>query len=234
MIICFQVNLSHNKFSTLTRHTFPSNIYVPYNLQKIDLSYNIMSYLPVDLKYGTAKLKELNLSHNQLNGLNAHVLANLTQLDVLDMSYNDLSDEKRFLRFRVSENLTELDLSGNNLNYLPVDKLGSRLRKLKLEGNYLEAIEENIQEKILNNGLEPDYLGNPINCDCHVRPLRRFADQFGQVPEFLKSIVCSSPTSTEGQLLIDVEETLLICQNEVEAGKQLEINPDIKYRKVLS
>lgn len=226
------MNLSNNKFSTLTRQTFPSNIYVPYNLQKIDLSYNIMSYLPVDLKYGTGKLKHLNLSHNAINGLNQHVLANLTQLDVLDLSYNDLRDDKRFLKFRISENLTELYLNNNDLHYLPVDKLGAALKKLHLRENNLDAIDEMILKKILSGEMEADLQENPIHCDCHLRPLRQFVDQFPKAPEFMESILCSSPSSLEGQLLIHVDEALLICPAE-DGVKELAINPDIKYRKVL-
>lgn len=227
--------MSHNRFSTLTRQTFPSNIYVPYDLQKVDLSYNIMSYLPVDLKYGTGRLKFLNLSHNQINGLNQHVLANLTKLEVLDLSHNDLNDEKRSFRFRVSENLTELHLNNNNLHYLPVDKLGAGLRRLHLEENSFETIDEQILAKIMNEGLETDFRENPIHCDCGLQPLRQFIEQLPKAPEFMKSIICNSPSTIEGQLLIDVDEAILICPY-VATGETVEkglaINPDVKYRKV--
>ena len=229
------MNLSRNKFSTLTRQTFPSNIYVPYDLQKIDLSYNIMSYLPVDLKYGTGRLRFLNLSHNQINGLNQHVLANLTKLEVLDMSHNDLKDERKFLKFRVSENLTEFFLNNNNLYYLPVEKLGANLKALHLEENNFETIEPQVLKKMLNEGLQVDYRSNPIHCDCHLRPLRQFAEQFPKVPAHLESIHCSSPSTIEGQQLIAVDEALLICpeaEQAEEEEKGLAINPDIKYRKV--
>lgn len=201
-----------------------------------------MSYLPTDLKYGTGKLKFLNLSHNQINGLNKHVLANLTRLEVLDLSHNDLNDEKGILKFRISDNLTELYLNNNNLHYLPVDKLGGHLSKLHLAENNIQEIEDKILTKIINDAMETDYNNNPVHCDCRLHPLKRFAEQFPKAPEFMKSIVCSSPSLVEGQRLVDVDEALLICPMDDEevmvegekptAAKGLTINPDIKYRKV--
>lgn len=67
--ICFQVDLSHNKFSFLSRHTFPSNKYIPYKLKEIDLSYNLMPVLTMDITVGTSKVEKLNLSHNAISDI---------------------------------------------------------------------------------------------------------------------------------------------------------------------
>lgn len=62
-----QVNLSHNKISFLTRHTFPSSPWVPYKLREVDLSYNVMPVLTYDVTVGTGRVEVLSVSHNILN-----------------------------------------------------------------------------------------------------------------------------------------------------------------------
>ena len=62
-----QVNLSHNKISFVTRHTFPSSPWVPYKLREVDLSYNVMPVLTYDITVGTDRVELLNISHNILN-----------------------------------------------------------------------------------------------------------------------------------------------------------------------
>lgn len=225
-----QVNLSHNKFSTINRYTFPSNPYVPYRLEKIDLSYNLMSYIPVDLKFGTSKLKALNLSHNSISGLNQYVIGNLTMLTVLDLSHNDLNDDKK--QFNIPENLTEFYFTNNHLQYLPVSKLGSKLERLDVSDNSFEEISEKVIENVLKNKLQVNYANNPINCDCHVRPLKNFIEQFPRPPQHLNSIKCYTPSLIADERLVDVDEALLICPNGAPKGKEIEPIPDIKFRKV--
>jgi len=63
----FQVNVSYNKISFVTRKTFPSSPYIPYRLHTVDLSHNMMPVLTYDLTYGTGKMETLNVSHNIIN-----------------------------------------------------------------------------------------------------------------------------------------------------------------------
>lgn len=65
----FQVNLSHNKISFITRKTFPSDPYIPYKLKDVDLSYNAMPIITFDLTVGTKKLEKLNLSNNAISDI---------------------------------------------------------------------------------------------------------------------------------------------------------------------
>lgn len=62
--LLFQLNLSHNRISFITRKTFPSNPYFPYKLREVDLSYNSMPVVTFDLVFGTSRVEKLNLSHN--------------------------------------------------------------------------------------------------------------------------------------------------------------------------
>lgn len=63
------MNLSHNKISFINRKTFPSNPWIPYKLNEIDLSYNSMPLITYDLVYGSSKLEKLNLSHNTIGNI---------------------------------------------------------------------------------------------------------------------------------------------------------------------
>lgn len=73
----FQLNLSHNRISFITRKTFPSNPYFPYKLKEVDLSYNSMPVVTFDLVFGTSKLEKLNLSHNVIGDIRKGKFANL-------------------------------------------------------------------------------------------------------------------------------------------------------------
>lgn len=61
-----QINLSHNKFSFITKKMFPSNPWVPYHLREIDLSFNELPILSYDLAFGTHNVIKMNISHNQI------------------------------------------------------------------------------------------------------------------------------------------------------------------------
>lgn len=63
---CFQVDLSRNKISFLSRKMFPSNPWIPYKLREVDLSYNSMPLITFDLVHGGSKFEKLNLSHNAI------------------------------------------------------------------------------------------------------------------------------------------------------------------------
>lgn len=189
-----------------------------------------MSYIPVDLKYGTGKLRELNMSHNQINGINQYVLSNLTMLKVLDLSYNDLNDDKKL--FSIPENLTELYFTNNKLQYLPVAKLGVELKKLEINDNDFQDIPDKVIENVVRHQLQINYAGNQLNCDCHVRPLKKFIDQHPKPPVHLKSIRCFTPSLIADEYLYDIDEALLICPNGSKYANEIHSIPDIKFRKI--
>jgi len=58
--------VSHNKISFITRKTFPSDPYIPYRLKDIDLSFNSMPVVTIELIVGTKKIEKLNLSSNSI------------------------------------------------------------------------------------------------------------------------------------------------------------------------
>ncbi|XP_078683648.1 uncharacterized protein LOC144917446 isoform X1 [Branchiostoma floridae x Branchiostoma belcheri] len=82
-------------------------------LDKISLSHNNISTLPIDVFACTSTLSFLYLSHNELTEVPPGLFTGMKQLYSLDLSYNRLSrlQPKSFDGF---EKMTFLDMGGNN------------------------------------------------------------------------------------------------------------------------
>ncbi|KDR19221.1 protein artichoke isoform X2 [Zootermopsis nevadensis] len=223
-----RVNLSHNKISFVTRQTFPSSPWVPYRLREVDLSYNAMPVLTYDITVGTRRMEVLNVSHNILNEIRHNVLGNLTSVRVLDLSHNELTAVTRLPR-----NLTNLYAQHNLLTVLPLTELLSlkpQLRVVDVRANRLQHFHHELMP-LVENGTHVLYSGNPLSCDCEVRPLRQWlASQVAPDPEW-GALQCSAPQFLEGKPLVMVPEDRMTCDAGRD-GPRFEINPDVKFRDV--
>lgn len=156
-----EINLSNNKISFITRKMFPSNIYVPYRLEKVDLSHNLIPVLTFDITFGTRKLKHLNLSHNAINDIRKFSLGNITALEVLDLSSNNLKDlDSTDNPFKLPTNLTHLYLQNNQIYNLAFEEITSlkNLREVHLENNLLTYLNKSLIDSI-KNGVSVFYKG---------------------------------------------------------------------------
>ena len=61
-----QVNLSHNQVGFVAPKTFPHHRYIPYRLEEVDLSHNVIPVLTVDLGLGMQRIKRLSLASNAI------------------------------------------------------------------------------------------------------------------------------------------------------------------------
>ncbi|KAJ8679374.1 hypothetical protein QAD02_015161 [Eretmocerus hayati] len=229
-----KLNLSHNKIAFVTRKTLPNDPWIPYKIREIDFSYNSIGVLNFDFTLGTKKVTHMNLSHNFISEMRRYVLGNMTSLQTLDLSYNDISDVSDKHVFLPPSNLTNLILSHNRFNHLPWDKLIplQNLRLIDVEHNDFSDFDDGIM-KILNNGTQLKFAGNPLHCDCYVRPLRRWLDTFTEIPEYWSSVECTSPSYVADMPLPDVSEVLMSCSDkELLADPKYDISPDVKYRNL--
>ncbi|XP_048523505.1 protein artichoke [Dendroctonus ponderosae] len=235
-----RLNLSHNRITFITRKMFPSNPYIPYKLKQIDLSYNFIPVITYDLTFGTSKLEKLNMSHNAIADVRKGVIGNLTSAKLLDLSYNklhDLTSDPDF--FRLPPNISSLLLAGNELTELPWPHLKnvSHLKLVDLKDNLLDQIAQNASDLIMS-GTEIAYEGNPVHCDCFLRPLlRHFTGQLQLSPTYEK-ITCASPPHLEGKQLYTLPEELLICPANVNTTRLLDkldgdfsVLPDLRFRE---
>lgn len=248
--------MSHNKFSFITKKTFPSNQWVPYRLQEIDLSYNELPILSYDLAFGTHKVIKMNISHNQITEVRrskqiilnfpflcylslisiSDVIANWTRLEVLDLSYNELTDLlSGETELTVPENVTKLYLAGNHLLEFPVKILSniSILKEIDLRNNQIKNFDKNLLTNV-RNGMNLLIQGNPVECDCRVRPLKHYLDMLLDTPENFVDIVCRKPSILSEKRLIDVSDDNLNCiyQNGTSNEKSFEVFPDLTFRDI--
>ncbi|EZA50723.1 Chaoptin [Ooceraea biroi] len=229
-----RLNLSHNKISFITRKTLPNDPWIPYRLKEVDLSYNTMPVVTFDLIAGSKKLEYLNLSHNNINEIRRYVIGNLTALQTLDLSYNDISEVSGRDVFLPPLNLSNLYLSNNHLSHVPLNKILPlpNLKVLDLEENEIGVFDEKFM-KIIQNGTVLRYSGNPMHCDCHVRPLKRWLKTQTQLPMEWSNVLCQSPHYLANKPISEVTEDLMGCnERDIQEEPELDITPDVKYRSI--
>ncbi|XP_039433042.1 chaoptin-like [Culex pipiens pallens] len=227
-----EIDLSYNRFSFITKKTFPSNQWIPYRLRKINLSHNSMAIVTHDLKFGTKTVTDLDLSHNNIKDIRKGVLGNLTSLMRLDMSHNELVKLESDV-FNMQENFSELILHNNriwNASYESLVKL-SNFTLLDLRGNEIGKFDTGLVTKMRASNLSVLFEGNPLNCDCYTRPLYNYLRTQSALPEQYENIRCAEPAVSSGMPLYNVSDELLTC---VPAPQQeiYQLLPDIRFREV--
>lgn len=77
------------------------------------------------------------------------------------------------------------------------------------------------------------FLGNPLKCDCHVRPLVHFYRAVQSLPRSFTDIICSSPIPLAGKFLYEVMDENLSCMNfHKHDNDDLNIMPDLIFRDI--
>jgi len=171
------LDLSYNRFTSVTPLTFPSKEWTPYRLSSIDLSHNLLSSVTKDFLHGTKILRRLNLASNRISDIRPFVIGNLSSLVALDLSNNNIGylDAKGL---RPPLNLEELNLSGNRLRKFPMEILPKApLGLINLMENHLPHFDPEFIPKI-QNGSRVLLNKNPMACDCRLVPLVRFFNDF--------------------------------------------------------
>lgn len=218
---------------------FPSNPWVPYRLERLDLSNNLIPVLTFDMTFGTRKLKFLNVSNNAINEVRKYVVGNLTSLEVLDLSNNKLTNlNDPDAEFNLPENITHLYLQNNEIhriNYEKIVKL-TNLQEINLENNHLIHLNKSLIDEI-RKGVSVKFQGNPLMCNCEVRALKHFILEQTKPPEQYANLECKEPKYIANIKLIDVRDQQLLC-TDIEKTTIKDFNhnyeelPDIRFRDI--
>lgn len=77
-------------------------------------------------------------------------------------------------------------------------------------------------------------LGNPLRCNCYMRPLIHFYRTVMNRPRSFTDITCNSPVPLANKFLYEVMDENLNCDNFTEhVNNDLNIMPDLIFREIL-
>ena len=159
----------------------------------------------------------------------------MASLESLDLSHNELSHLAKGL-IGPLPNLTQLDLSHNLMVDIPIQELTSsfKLKLVDLRSNRLTRFYDEFMPLMENNSTQVLMEGNPIACDCRLRPLQYWLSGVNQTERDLWSkTTCHEPRHLFGQPLASVDDESLTCGRNVEKAKY-SIVEDVRFRDVSS
>jgi len=172
-----KLNLKKNRFTE-----FPTILFVLHKLNTLNLSDNLISTIEVERFEKIYNFKELDISHNSIKSLPI-VIPKYFRLEMFNGSSNRLTEfpvalsEVKSLRcIKLSNNnisylndeifeklihLTELDLSQNDLTFIPasIGKL-KNLKRLNISGNKIKSLPKEFEN--LQSLENLDLSGNPM------------------------------------------------------------------------
>lgn len=207
-------------------------------LERLDLSFNRLRWLPDDFTQSLSCLQELRLDHNLLQHLDSVSLRDSDNLRKLDLSYNhiqtvDIRAFNSLPRLRLlnlqgnrlnvlsggllsrQQGLEVLLLSHNNISVIETEALAplSSLTLLGLQGNQLEHIKFKTFLKLQTTSTHLQLSLNPWTCDCE---LQRVFSKIRSVRhlhvEDYEDITCHAPHQQVGVSLASLGSQLCVAE----------------------
>ncbi|CAG5897500.1 unnamed protein product [Menidia menidia] len=203
-------------------------------LNLLGLTHNQLVYIPNMAFQGLQNIKWLRLSHNSLNNLAPEAFTGLFTLNRLSLDHNELQFFPTQTMTRLPE-VTRLDMSYNPMTYLGEESVTmAKLTHLYLDHMSLQDLSDQAFSRagllsrvdLSHNQLrylEPlsgpkkitvlNLTGNPIYCNCFLRPLKRWAAAGG-----VKLLgACAGPPHLSDEPLQAVTPPNLRCRSRAEA-----------------
>ncbi|XP_004076332.1 trophoblast glycoprotein-like [Oryzias latipes] len=168
---------------------------------------------------GLTRLHVLDLSHNQLESISPRAFHGLPELRSLYLNSSFLPPATAQLQNALSaqtlRNLHRLELAGNDLKSIPLEKLDIyRLHDLVLVNNSLEKIErENISSLYRQKRIRVYLSLNPFRCNCDLEAFYYWLKNSSQCPDAAR-ILCSEPESKRGIPVEKLRGEDVDCMNE--------------------
>uniref|UniRef100_A0A3P9MCU2 LRRCT domain-containing protein n=1 Tax=Oryzias latipes TaxID=8090 RepID=A0A3P9MCU2_ORYLA len=168
---------------------------------------------------GLTRLHVLDLSHNQLESISPRAFHGLPELRSLYLNSSFLPSATAQLQNALSaqtlRNLHRLELAGNDLKSIPLEKLDIyHLHDLVLVNNSLEKIErENISSLYRQKRIRVYLSLNPFRCNCDLEAFYYWLKNSSQCPDAAR-ILCSEPESKRGIPVEKLRGEDVDCMNE--------------------
>eukprot|EP00066_Takifugu_rubripes_P012618 XP_011601884.1 PREDICTED: leucine-rich repeat-containing protein 70-like [Takifugu rubripes] len=207
-------------------------------LEKLDLSWNLLTSLPVDFSTSLTALRELRLQHNSLQHLTGYSLEHLDSIEKLDLSWNQLlwvgsgvfRGLSRLRQLYLHNNrlsvvqqgsldllpgLEVLNLSNNNISWIDGEALAPlySLAILALEGNNLHHLKFKTFLSLHTSATHITLSANPWNCDCE---LHRVFSKILYVRHLhvddYPNVTCRDPPQLAGSSLSWVDSQLCLAE----------------------
>ncbi|XP_059204637.1 chondroadherin-like protein [Centropristis striata] len=187
-----ELHLDHNRVEEIQPGAFTQLGF----LNMLALTNNQLVYIPNMAFQGLQSIKWLRLSHNSLNNLAHEAFTGLFTLNRLSLDHNELQFFPTQTMSRLPE-VTRLDMSHNPMIYLGEESVSmAKLTHLYLDHMSLQDLSDQALSRspllshldLSHNQLrylEPlsgpkqltslNLTGNPVYCNCYMRPLRQWA-----------------------------------------------------------
>ena len=130
------------------------------SLKEIHMSRSGLNRLEVEVTMVHNHISYVDLSFNDIEEISSNFFSNMSNLTKVDLSFNKLYNimyfDKTFSEiFTHNKHLVEVDLSRNNLKYLPAETFSTNfaLEQLDLSGNSLQQISFEIKQLLNLNKL---------------------------------------------------------------------------------
>ncbi|KAM3599025.1 uncharacterized protein V6R79_025760 [Siganus canaliculatus] len=200
--------LTHNQLVYIANMAFQGL----HNIKWLRLSHNSLNNLAPEAFTGLFTLNRLSLDHNELQFFPTQTMSRLRDVTRLDMSYNPMiylgeeSVSMAKLTHLYLDHMSLQDLSDQALSGAPL------LSHLDLGHNQLRYLEPLSGPKQLSS---LNLTGNPIYCNCYMRPLKKWASASG-----VKLLgACAGPAHLSDEPIKDVASLDLRCRSRGEASQ---------------
>ncbi|KAK2726773.1 hypothetical protein QYM36_007573 [Artemia franciscana] len=156
-------------------------------------------------------LEELDLSKNELTHFQPQEIGNIENLKILNISHNKLEELPRGDIFNLTY-LTYVDASYNRI----------------------QTFDDTILPRI-ENGTLINLEGNPIACDCRMRPLKKWLDLENSYGIW-SQLQCYAPQTFRGKHLKELSQEDLSCSLSTSGivGQQYDLLPDLEFIDITS
>jgi len=160
------VSLNRNKFTQ-----FPAGF--SNSLQQIFLTDNEISYIPHTSISNLTNLEKLFVNRNKLSdgSIENNAFGGLSALVELELSNNYLT----CLPGKITNSVEKIYMRSNQMEFMRKMELHNllNLRTLDVAYNRLRAVEKGAFDQ-LESLLQLDLSGNNWNCDCHLKPMKKY------------------------------------------------------------